>query len=162
MKKILFVCLGNICRSPAADGIFSTRIAEAGLAGTLMCDSCGTGDWHVGALPDPRMRAAGTRRGFRFAHRARQLRDDDFAAFDLLVVMDEQNRRDVLARAPRGFDAGKVRVFTEFCTGKFADLSGVPDPYWSEDDGFDRVLDILENGCGELLKRLAPMHGDAP
>ncbi|MGN0834842.1 MAG: low molecular weight protein-tyrosine-phosphatase [Candidatus Spyradosoma sp.] len=161
MKKILFVCLGNICRSPAADGIFSRRVAEAGLSDAIACDSCGTGDWHVGDLPDPRMRAAGTRRGFDFTHRARRLRDEDFAAFDLLVVMDEQNRRDVLARAPRGFDAAKVRLFTEFCTGEFAALPGVPDPYWSGDDGFDRVLDILEDGCSGLLKKLAPPPGDA-
>lgn len=151
MKKILFVCLGNICRSPAADGIFSGMIESKGCSGTLACDSCGTGDWHIGDLPDPRMRAAGRRRGYCFTHRARQLCRADYENFDLILAMDAQNRSDILARAPEGFDAAKVKLFTEFCSGKFASLSGVPDPYWSGDDGFDHVLDILENGCANLF-----------
>lgn len=154
MKKILFVCLGNICRSPAADGIFAGLIEAAGLAGTLACDSCGTGDWHIGDLPDSRMRAAGTRRGYRFVHRARQLCRADYGGFDLIIAMDAQNRRDILERAPQGFDASKVVLFTDFCSGKFEKLSGVPDPYWSGDDGFEHVLDILENGCANLLEKM--------
>lgn len=154
MKKILFVCLGNICRSPAADGIFAGLIESSGLTGTLACDSCGTGDWHIGDLPDARMRAAGTRRGYRFTHRARQLCRSDYADFELIVAMDAQNRRDILARAPQGFDASKLVLFTDFCSGKFEGLSEVPDPYWSGDDGFDHVLDILENGCANLFEKL--------
>lgn len=155
MKKILFVCLGNICRSPAADGIFSGLIESSGLTEKLVCDSCGTGDWHIGDLPDARMRAAGTRRGYRFTHRARQLCRSDYTDFDVIIAMDAQNRSDILARAPSGFEASKVALFTEFCTGKFAGLSGVPDPYWSGDDGFDAVLDILENGCKNLLSKIS-------
>lgn len=155
MKKILFVCLGNICRSPAADGIFSGLIESSGLSNTLACDSCGTGDWHIGDLPDSRMRAAGMRRGYRFTHRARQLCASDYTDFDLIIAMDAQNRSDILARAPKSFDASKVVLFTEFCTEKFAELPDVPDPYWSGDDGFDEVLNILENGCSNLLKKLS-------
>lgn len=154
MKKILFVCLGNICRSPAADGIFSGLIESCGLAGKVLCDSCGTGDWHTGDLPDSRMRSAGMRRGYRFTHRARQLCVADYSTFDLILAMDDQNRRDILSRAPAGFDASKVKLFTEFCSGKFAGLREVPDPYWSGDEGFDSVLDILENGCKNLAESL--------
>lgn len=154
MKKILFVCLGNICRSPAADGIFSGLIRKHSLAEALACDSCGTGDWHIGDLPDSRMRAAGTRRGYNFTHRARQLCSDDYRNFDWLIAMDTQNRRDILARAPKHFDGSKVKIFTEFCSEKFSKLDGVPDPYWSGDDGFDAVLDILEDGCSRLFEQL--------
>lgn len=155
MKKVLFVCLGNICRSPAADGIFSGLIRQNELSEDLSCDSCGTGDWHIGDLPDSRMRAAGTRRGYSFTHRARRLCAEDYRNFDCIIAMDEQNKRDILDRAPKDFDASKVKIFTTFCTGNFAKLSGVPDPYWSGDDGFDAVLDILEDGCTGLLKSLS-------
>lgn len=150
--KILFVCLGNICRSPAADGIFSDLIDKNKLAGTLSCDSCGTGDWHIGSLPDERMRAAGTRRGYNFTHRARQLCQDDFSRFDWILAMDSENLNDILETAPAGFDRSRVRLFTEFCSGKFAQESDVPDPYFGGDAGFEQVLDILENGCENLLK----------
>lgn len=154
MTKILFVCLGNICRSPAADGIFSALVERSGLAGSLVCDSCGTGDWHIGDLPDARMRAAGMRRGYHFTHRARRLTDSDYRDFDLILAMDSQNRSDILARAPGGFDVSKVKQFTDFCSGKFAEFPEVPDPYWSGDEGFDSVLDILENGCENLIRHL--------
>ena len=130
MKKILFVCLGNICRSPAANGVFASMIAGKNLAGAIACDSCGTGDWHIGQLPDARMRAAGARRGYAFSHRARQLRREDYADFDLIFAMDEENFRDLLARAPAGTDTGKIRRFADLCTGKFSGAGFVPDPYY--------------------------------
>ncbi len=153
--KILFVCLGNICRSPAADGVFSAMLAEKKLAGTLECDSCGTGDWHIGQLPDPRMRAAGTRRGYRFTHRARQLRAADYEDFDLILAMDDDNFRDILDRAPAGADTSKVRRFAEFCTGEFAGIDHVPDPYYGGEKDFERALDIIENGCAGALKEFS-------
>lgn len=154
MKRVLFVCLGNICRSPAADGIFSDLIRKNEWENRVSCDSCGTGDWHIGDLPDSRMRAAGRRRGYRFTHRARQLCETDYRDFDCIIAMDEQNRRDILERAPKEFDASKVVIFTQYCSEKFKNLPGVPDPYWSGDDGFENVLDILEDGCARLLKSL--------
>lgn len=153
--KILFVCLGNICRSPAANGVFAAMIEKNTLAGTLACDSCGTGDWHIGQLPDARMRAAGTRRGYRFTHRARQLCAADYADFDLILAMDNENFRDILDRAPAGTDLAKIRRFADFCTGEFADIGYVPDPYYGGEKDFERALDIIENGCAELLKKTA-------
>lgn len=155
MKKILFVCLGNICRSPAADGVFSAMIAEKKLAGTLSCDSCGTGDWHIGQLPDSRMRAAGTRRGYNFNHRARQLCADDYRNFDLILAMDDSNFSDILARAPAGADTAKVKKFAEFCSGKFENIRCVPDPYYGGEKDFNHALDIIENGCANLLTALS-------
>jgi len=154
MKKILFVCLGNICRSPAANGVFESLIAKKNLAGTFACDSCGTGDWHIGQLPDARMRAAGTRRGYHFSHRARTLAASDYAEFDLILAMDDENFRDIVERAPAGADLKKIHRFAEFCTGKFSDISFVPDPYYGGEKDFEHALDIVENGCSGLLENL--------
>ncbi len=155
MKKILFVCLGNICRSPAADGIFHKLISERDLADEIECDSCGTGNWHVGGLPDERMRRAGSRRGYNFSHRVRELCDRDYHEFNLIVAMDTENFQDIIDRAPKGFDTGKVHLFTEFCTGEFATFHGVPDPYYDGERGFELVLDIIENGCNNLIDFVA-------
>lgn len=152
--KILFVCLGNICRSPAADGVFAAMLTEKNLVGVHTCDSCGTGDWHIGQLPDSRMRAAGARRDYKFTHRARQLCVADYSEFDLLLAMDDNNFRDILARAPKGADTRKVRRFAEFCDGEFAGTTFVPDPYYGGEKDFDRALDIIENGCANLLSKL--------
>lgn len=154
MKKILFVCLGNICRSPAANGVFASMIAGKNLTGAIACDSCGTGDWHIGQLPDARMRAAGARRGYAFSHRARQLRREDYADFDLIFAMDEENFRDLLARAPAGTDTGKIRRFADLCTGKFSGAGFVPDPYYGGEKDFEHALDMIENGCAALLREL--------
>lgn len=151
MKKLLFVCLGNICRSPAADGVFNAMLTEKKLTETLTCDSCGTGDWHIGQLPDSRMRAAGAQRGYNFNHRARQLCPSDYRDFDLIIAMDDANFRDILARAPEGADMSKVRRFAEFCTGKFSGISHVPDPYYGGEKDFNHALDIIENGCSGIL-----------
>ena len=152
--KILFVCLGNICRSPAADGVFSALIEKKRLGNAISCDSCGTGDWHIGQLPDPRMRAAGARRGYDFAHRARQLCAADYENFDLILAMDSQNLSDILERAPAGFERSRARIFTEFCTGKFAEQKFVPDPYYGGESDFDFALDIIENACANLLENV--------
>lgn len=154
MKKILFVCLGNICRSPAANGVFEALIEKNDLAGTLACDSCGTGDWHIGQLPDARMRTAGTRRGYVFSHRARTLAASDYSDFDLILAMDDENFSDLLDRAPKGADLKKIHHFAEFCSGKFAATAFVPDPYYGGEKDFERALDIIENGCSGLLENL--------
>lgn len=156
MKKVLFVCLGNICRSPAANGIFDELIAKNKLQDKIACDSCGTGDWHIGSLPDGRMRAAGTRHGYNFTHRARQFDPaNDFKKFDLILTMDTENLCNVQALTSVPADKEKIKLFTTFCTGDYANTLIVEDPYFSDSPkAFDDVIAQLENGCQELLKQL--------
>jgi protein-tyrosine phosphatase len=151
---VLFVCLGNICRSPSAEAVFRSYLAERGLSQRVRVDSAGTGAWHTGASADPRARAAGARRGWRLDHRARQVTAADLEQFDLLVAMD----RDNLA-ALRAFDRGrrfeaKIVLLSEFLP-EGAPLD-VPDPYYGGAAGFETVLDLLEAACPRLLARLAP------
>ena len=151
--KILFVCLGNICRSPAAEGIMRALAAEAGLAGRLGIDSAGTYGGHRGELPDPRMRSAAARRGLTLTHRARQIREEDFAAFDRIVVMDDMNYENVHRLAPSREAAARIFRLTEFCH-RHPDRTYVPDPYYEGHEGFERVLDLLEDGCEGQLDAL--------
>ena len=150
--KVLFVCLGNICRSPTADGVMRKMAAEAGLQDRLFVDSAGTGAWHAGGRADHRMRKHAAKRGYNLDHIARQVRSQDFVEFDLILVMDQQNLREV-----RPFNAGgdkmhKVKLFCDFA--KDRDESEVPDPYYGGEEGFEQVLDIIENGCSHLLRHL--------
>ncbi|MCR5184251.1 MAG: low molecular weight phosphotyrosine protein phosphatase [Opitutales bacterium] len=156
MTKVLFVCLGNICRSPAANGIFNALINKNHLSGSIACDSCGTGNWHIGCLPDKRMREAGARHGYAFDHRARQFDpENDFKDFDLILTMDNENLRDVRALAGTAQDLAKIKLFTNFCNGDYANTLIVEDPYFSEKpDAFDAVIAHVENGCEGLLKFL--------
>lgn len=142
--RLLFVCLGNICRSPSAEAVMRSLISDEGLDGEIEVDSAGTGDWHVGSPPDRRSTEAAARRGVVLAGAARQVRQADFDDFDLILAMDSQNLRDLQAIAPAG-SAGKVRML--------ADID-VPDPYYGGADGFDTVLDILEKSCRVLLDEL--------
>ena len=151
--KILFVCLGNICRSPAAEGIMRALAAEAGLAGRLEIDSAGTYGGHRGELPDPRRRSAAARRGLTLPHRARQIREEDFAAFERIVVMDDMNYENVHRLAPSREAAARIFRLTEFCR-RHSDRTYVPDPYSEGHEGFERVLDLLEDGCEGLLDAL--------
>ncbi len=150
--RILFVCLGNICRSPMAEGVFSHVAAEAGHAETFIVESAGTGAWHIGNPPDPRAVAAARARGIDLsAQRARQVHVKDFEAFDLVLAMDGSNHADLLQMAPEGH-AHKVRLFLDHLP-----QSGgreVPDPYYGGDDGFEVVLDLIEAGSRTLLARL--------
>ena len=141
MKKILFVCLGNICRSPAAEGVFLDLIIKKNLQAKFEVDSAGTGDWHIGELPDKRMRSAALSRGIELTSRARQFKKDDFDKFDLVIVMDDSNFKNVCSLASNELHKSKVRKFTDFST------SGdgiVPDPYFGGDEGFEEVLDLVE------------------
>lgn len=147
--KILFVCAGNICRSPTAEGVMARLVAEAGLAGRVELDSAGTGGWHVGELPDPRTVEAARRRGLALTHRARQLRREDLDRFDLVLVMDTDNLRHVTALAgARARD--KVRLLRSFDPAAPAGAI-VPDPYAGGPAGFDEVLDLCERACAALL-----------
>ncbi len=150
--RILFVCMGNICRSPAAHGVMEKLIDREGLADRVEVDSAGTGGWHRGNLPDPRMRRHAAQRGYDLTSRARQVNSSDFHDFDLILVMDHQNLRDLqsFVRAPD--DLRNVKLFCEFV--KDRSETEVPDPYYGGDEGFETVLDLVENGCAEILRTI--------
>ncbi len=151
--RILLVCLGNICRSPMAEGVLRRMAEEAGLDDALIIDSAGTGDWHVGHPPDQRALAAISKRGIDISDlRARQVGPEDFARFDLLLAMDRDNRADLLDMAPTPEDARKVRLFLDFApeTG----VAEVPDPYYGGRQGFETVLDLIEAASRGLLDHI--------
>jgi protein-tyrosine phosphatase len=153
--RILFVCMGNICRSPTAEGVMRSLVREAGLEDRIELDSAGTGGWHAGESPDERAGAAAGRRGIVLEGAARPVRVEDFARFDLLVAMDRENLRGLLAIAPDEAAAEKVRLLREFdpAAADTADLD-VPDPYYGGERGFDSVLDLVQAGCRGLLEEL--------
>lgn len=155
MPRLLFVCLGNICRSPTAEAVMARLVAEAGLEREIELDSAGTGAWHVGSPPDARATRAAAARGVAMHGRARQVSLADFDAFDLLLAMDGENRRVLRTLAPRREAAAKVRLLREFDPASAGAASlDVPDPYYGGADGFDRVLDLVEAACGGLLAEL--------
>lgn len=142
--RILFVCLGNICRSPSAHGVFRAKARAAGLA--VVTDCAGTGDWHIGQPPDPRAQAAAQARGYDLSDlRARQFRAADYSDFDLILAMDRNNQRDIEALRPAG-NATPVRLFRSLGGAPGDD---VPDPYMT--GGFDSVLDLIEDCADALL-----------
>lgn len=153
MKKILFVCLGNICRSPAAEGVMQALLKKEGLDDQVWCDSAGTIGYHSGEPADYRMRKAAERRGYELNSRSRQINPaEDFEKFDMILAMDDSNHRDI-----RGMDRlqnyrDKIYMMTDFCRTKKATF--VPDPYYGGDQGFEEVLDILEDACGGLLEKI--------
>ena len=152
-QRILFVCLGNICRSPAAEGILRDLIIRRGLTDLIEVDSAGTYAGHTGELPDPRMRRAASARGIELTHRARQIREADFERFDRIIVMDDYNYEDVHRLAPSREAAHKIYRMREFFTS--SRYHYVPDPYYEGCEGFEIVLDLLEEGCQNLLDELA-------
>jgi protein-tyrosine phosphatase len=139
--RLLFVCLGNICRSPTAEGVMRHLVAERGLSDAVHVDSAGTGDWHVGSAPDRRATEAARRRGIGLSGAARQVTRSDFSSYDLILAMYRHNVRDLMRIARRG---------TEHMVRLLADVD-VPDPYYGEGDGFERVLDIVTTACERLL-----------
>lgn len=151
MKKILFVCLGNICRSPTAHGVLQSKVNALGLA-DIVIDSCGTGAWHIGQSPDERAVIAAASRGYDLsALRARRLSRDDFQEFDYILAMDTRNLADVMKLMPKEFN-GKVQLFLDYA--KQFNMTEVPDPYYDDKDGFERVLDMLEAACDGFLLEL--------
>lgn len=151
--SVLFVCLGNICRSPAAEGIMRRIVEERGLDESIEIDSAGIGPWHVGELPDRRMRSHGADHGYDFSSRARQIRRDDLARFDYIIVMDSENYRDVTALAQTEEQRDKVRMMTDFCCHHPGHVS-VPDPYYGGDKGFELVIELLEDACEGLIEEI--------
>ena len=160
MERILFVCLGNICRSPAAEGIFRQMVEKRGLGEKLEADSAGTYAGHTGEQPDSRMRkpadarmrAHAARRGYHITHLSRPVRYDDFFDFDWIVGMDDRNISKLKSLAPGLEEEKKVVRMTDYCRLKVVDH--VPDPYYGGDSGFENVLDILEDACAGLLDTL--------
>ncbi|WP_404787570.1 low molecular weight protein-tyrosine-phosphatase [Altericista sp. CCNU0014] len=153
--KLLFVCLGNICRSPSAEGIMNHFIAQAGLDGQIVCDSAGTSGYHIGEPPDPRMTAAARRQGISLSGRSRRVEPADFEQFDLILAMDRDNYRTLLERDRTGRYHPKIRLMCDFCertseAGR-SPQTEVPDPYYGGPDGFDRVIDLLRDACSGLL-----------
>jgi protein-tyrosine phosphatase len=150
--RILFVCLGNICRSPTAEGVLRTLAAREAPELRLEVDSAGTADFHVGEPPDPRTQAAGLRRGYDLAAlRARVIEPADFAHFDLILAMDEDNLRALRRRAPAHVHE-RLRLLLEFAPD--ADSRDVPDPYYGGPNGFEEVLDLVEAATRGLLTHL--------
>lgn len=151
--KILFVCLGNICRSPAAQGIMEQLIARRGLQDRFYVDSAGTYGGHSGSLPDQRMRVHARARGYELTHRSRQITADDFKRFDLIVVMDRNNLHSLQHHSPSTFEEGKVVEIAKFLR-LHPHHDSVPDPYYDGAEGFELVLDLLEDACSDLLDTL--------
>ena len=147
--KILFVCLGNICRSPTAEGVLRALIQERGLEERLQVDSAGTLSYHSGNSADSRMMAAAERRGWQLGSRARQVRRADFVEFDWVIAMDRSNFLDLEDLAPPGLDS-KIKLFCDFLPE--AQGQDVPDPYYGGAEGFERVLDLVEEGCEAVLE----------
>lgn len=152
--KILFVCLGNICRSPSAEAVMRHVLEREGLAGEFELDSAGTGGWHVGEPPDGRAGEAARKRGIELMGRARKVTAEDFERFDLILAMDGSNLHALRQIAPDEAAKAKVRMMREFDPSSDPVDLDVPDPYYGGEDGFDRVLDLLEAACEGLLAQL--------
>ena len=150
--KVLFVCLGNICRSPAAQGIFEHYVRESGIQDRIEADSAGTYRGHRGELPDRRMRTAALYRGFALTHKARPVSGLDFLDFDLIVAMDDQNYEDLMHLAPSVEATHKIRKMADYL--KEHKMTYIPDPYYMGAEGFSLVLDLLEEGCQNLLESI--------
>lgn len=150
--SVLFVCLGNICRSPAAEVIFTHMVEQAGLADALTIDSAGTLGYHEGSPPDHRMAAALRQQGYRVFGRSRPIHRLDLQQFDWIITMDEMNFREVCALDPDGVFHHKIKPMVSFCTRHQA--MNIPDPYYGGDEGFRHVIDLLEDGCTGLLQQL--------
>lgn len=151
--RILFVCLGNICRSPAAEGVMQRLVEARGVAHRFEIDSAGTYGGHSGQLPDPRMRRHASRRGYDLTHRARKITGYDMGDFDMIVAMDNANRANLvrLARTPEEV-AKIVMIGNYITTNRHYDY--VPDPYYEGSEGFELALDLLEDACGQLLNEI--------
>lgn len=149
-KRVLFVCLGNICRSPSAEAVFNSVIEQEGMQELIECDSAGTTGYHAGEQSDQRMQSHAVKRGYRLTSISRPIDPDhDFDEFDFIVGMDDNNVWDLRKMARKPEDLGKIYKMTEF--SRKLDHNSVPDPYYGGSDGFELVLDILEDACKGLV-----------
>ena len=147
--KLLFVCLGNICRSPAAENIMNHLIQQASLSDRIVSDSAGTAGYHIGSPPDRRMTTAASRIGIKLCGQARQFNKSDFKDFDFILAMDRENYRDIVSLDSDGQYQDKVHLLCDFCSRHTA--KEVPDPYYGGPEGFNRVIELLQDACEGLL-----------
>ena len=154
VKKILFVCLGNICRSPAAEGIFKKKLKDRNLENLFVVDSAGTGGWHVGNLADPRMREMASSRGIELTSRSRQIEENDLYEFDHILVMDKDNLHAVKSLTKNQWNSVNSKIKLILSYSENSQLDEVPDPYYGGPNGFDNVLDLLDNAIDGLLDSL--------
>lgn len=154
--KVLFVCLGNICRSPTAEGVFRHLVEAEGLSDRIHIDSAGTGDWHIGKAPDPRTIEEAAKRNYDLSGlRARQVSAADFAEFDYVIAMDKENLKNLKAMEPEGYK-GHLGLFLAFAPA--VEAEEVPDPYYGEQEGFTLVLDMVEKASRGLLEHIKENH----
>lgn len=151
--SVLFICLGNICRSPAAQAVMQHMVDERGLTDRFYIDSAGIGWWHIGDLPDKRMRVHARPRGYELTHCARQVQASDFEDFDLIVGMDASNVDDLCDKAMTLEQKNKVVMMGDYIR-QYPQFDHVPDPYYEGSEGFELVLDLLEDACDNLLNRI--------
>lgn len=157
MIKVLFVCTGNICRSPTADGVFRKIVREAGLEDQIIVDSCGLSAYHVGELPDPRSREMAESRGVDLSDiRSRKIKPGDYVQFDYILAMDDGHLRDMRRQAP-GSSQNRIELFLDY----HPDMGGqsVPDPYYGGANGFVHVFDMIEEASNNLLTQIREKHG---
>ncbi|MDP4624755.1 MAG: low molecular weight phosphotyrosine protein phosphatase [Akkermansiaceae bacterium] len=153
MKRILFICMGNICRSPAAEIVFRKMVEDAGLDDRFEIDSAGTIGYHEGNPPDSRMCSHLEARGYEISGRSRPLRESDLGHYDLLLTMDEENLADTLRLDRNGDFGGRIKPFVDYLSEHEAER--IPDPYYGGDAGFAHVIDLMEDGCRNLLTELS-------
>ena len=152
--KLLFVCLGNICRSPAAEGVMKQVLLNRGMSDLFEVDSAGIGGWHVGELPDSRMRKCGAARGYNFNSRARQFDTDDFRKFDYIFVMDNDNKKMLSQKTNNACELAKVKMLVDYATSH-PKAKLIPDPYYGDEKNFDYALDLIEDATNTLADKLA-------
>ena len=153
-KKILFVCLGNICRSPAAEAIFKQKIKDRDLENLFIVDSAGTGGWHVGNLADPRMRETALSRGIELTSRSRKIEESDLYEFDHILVMDNDNLNAVKSLITDHKNTVNTKIKLILSYSNNSKLEEVPDPYYGGQNGFDKVLDLLDDAIDGLIDSL--------
>jgi protein-tyrosine phosphatase len=155
--SVLFVCIGNICRSPTAEGIFQSMVEKSGLSDKIKVDSAGSHGYHVGELPHATTRSAAAKRGYNLQSRARQYTEKDFSDFDYILGMDVSNKEHLCALAPENSKA-EIISFIDLCPTYKDQFPDVPDPYYGGPKGFDLVLDVVEEGCKNLLAKIKKDH----
>ncbi len=156
MIKVIFVCMGNICRSPSGEAVMNKLVKRAGLENAIECDSAGTIAYHEGEQADARMKRHAIARGFRLTSIARRFRDPDFEKFDYIIAMDDANLKDLVSFDKKKKYRNKIFKMTDFSSK--LDYSEVPDPYYDGPEGFEIVLDILEDSCAGLLEEIKAKH----